>query len=105
MEQETKFVRRLTELRQEKGVSAREMSLSLGQNASYINRIENHKTLPSMTGFFYICEYFGITPEEFFSYDTESPLLSRELLEELQKLNYRQTEHLLQIVKDITNKY
>lgn len=105
MDHEAKFVKRLTNLRQEKGVSARDMSLSLGQNVNYINNIENHKALPSMTGFFYICEYLGITPEEFFCYDKESPLLSRELVEELKKLNYRQTEHLLQIVKDITSKY
>ena len=32
---------RLAKLREEKNISAREMSLSIGQNASYINRIEN----------------------------------------------------------------
>lgn len=102
---ETKFINRMVQLRQEKGVSARDMSLSLGQSEGYINKIENGKSLPSMSGFFYICQYFGITPMEFFDYDTESPLLSRELLEELRKLNYRQTEHLLQIVKDIADKH
>ncbi len=98
---EAKFVERLIQLRQEKGVSARDMSLSLGQSEHYINKIENHKALPSMTVFFYICDYFGITPEEFFAYQTESPALSRELLQELSKLSRAQTEHLLQIVKDI----
>ena len=37
---EVKFRKRLTELREICGVSAREMSLSLGQNACYINNIE-----------------------------------------------------------------
>lgn len=60
------FCKRLTELRLEKGVSARDMSLSLGQSESYINRIENQKMLPSMTVFFYICEYFEISPHDFF---------------------------------------
>ena len=46
------------------GVSARDMSLSLGQSESYINKIENKRTLPSMTGFFYICDYLNITPQE-----------------------------------------
>ena len=36
------FSKRLAELRQEKGVSARDMSLSLGQSESYINKIENN---------------------------------------------------------------
>ena len=61
------FADRLSELRTEKNVSAREMSLAIGQNASYINRIENRKSFPSMQLFFYICEYLEITPQEFFA--------------------------------------
>ena len=64
------FVERLTSLRNQKKVSAREMSLALGQNESYINRIENRLAFPSMQVFFYICEYFQITPQEFFKHDT-----------------------------------
>lgn len=48
------FSRRLAQLRAQKGVSAREMSLAIGQNSSYINRIENQRAFPSMQGFFYI---------------------------------------------------
>ena len=50
------FANRISALRLKKGVSAREMSLALGQSESYINKIENKRTLPSMAGFFYICE-------------------------------------------------
>ena len=46
------FSQRLNELRTQKGVSARDMSLSLGQCESYINKIENQKSLPSMNVFF-----------------------------------------------------
>ena len=60
------FSARLTALHVEKGVSARDMSLSHGQSESYINKIENRRTMPSMAGFFYICEYLGITPGNFF---------------------------------------
>ena len=49
---EKEFSLRLAQLRGEKGVSARDMSLSIGQNASYINNIQNGKALPTMTGFF-----------------------------------------------------
>ncbi len=48
---------RLAKLRALKGVSARDMSLSLGQANNYINNIENKKSLPAMQSFFYICEY------------------------------------------------
>ncbi|MBQ2903618.1 MAG: helix-turn-helix transcriptional regulator, partial [Clostridia bacterium] len=65
MEKE-QFSKRLVELRMNKGVSARDMSLSIGQSAGYINNIENGVNFPSMTVFFYICEYLGVTPMEFF---------------------------------------
>ena len=63
---EESFADRLSELRSQYGISAREMSLSLGQNPGYINNIENRKSLPSMAAFFDICDYLGISPEEFF---------------------------------------
>ena len=49
---------RIAKLRTQKGVSARDMSLSLGQANNYINNIENKKSLPSMQAFFYICELY-----------------------------------------------
>lgn len=99
------FYRRLTQLRIQKGVSARDMSLSLGQSESYINKIENRRTLPSLTGFFYICEYFGITPQEFFNENTDSPQKTKVLLSALESLTPEQTEHVLQIVLDISKKH
>ena len=54
---------RIAQLRTKKGVSARDMSLSLGQANNYINNIENKKSLPAMQSFFYICEYLGVTPK------------------------------------------
>ena len=59
------FIKRLVQLRQNKGVSARDMSLSIGQSAGYINNIENGINYPSMTVFFYICDYLGVTPSEY----------------------------------------
>lgn len=95
------FYKRLYELRIQKGVSARDMSLSLGQSESYINKIENRRALPSMTGFFYICEYLGITPMDFFNVDSASPQKSQELASEIDKLTAKQAEHILAVVKDL----
>jgi len=96
-----RFYRRLTELRTQKGVSARDMSLSLGQSESYINKIENRRTLPSFSGFIYICEYFNISPREFFNYDAETPSKTQELMQELEKLSPKQREHILLLIKDL----
>ena len=92
---------RISRLRAQKGVSARDMSLSLGQSASYINKIENRRTLPSVPGLIYICEYFNITPAEFFDPDAADPGGTADLLEEIKKLSPVQTSHIIQIVNDI----
>lgn len=98
------FYERLTDLRVQKGISARDMSLSLGQSESYINKIENRRTLPSLTGFFNICEFFGISPQEFFNSNASAPQKTRELIQELEKLSPAQADHILQIVKDLNSK-
>lgn len=97
------FPKRIAELRIQKGVSARDMSLSLGQSESYINKIENKRTLPSMTGFLYICEYFRITPQDFFNLNTSAPQKVNELMAAAEKLTPAQADHILQIIHDITN--
>ena len=95
---------RLAKLRTQKGVSARDMSLSLGQANNYINNIENKKSLPAMQSFFYICEYLGITPKEFFDYDNESPDTTRQLLEALTKIDKETLVHLTAIVMALSKK-
>lgn len=96
------FSERLAQLRIEKGVSARDMSLSLGQSESYINKIENRRTMPSMTGFFYICEYLGIEPQEFFDTKTFSPAKAAEIMRELGQLPPDKADHILQVIKDLS---
>lgn len=100
MEQQ-EFIDRLVKLRMNKGVSARDMSLSLGQSEGYINNIENGVNFPSMTVFFYICDYFGITPKEFFDIDSSDPVKSKDLLEATKNLTSEQLEHLIAIAKSI----
>ena len=96
------FITRLTELRIKHGVSARDMSLSIGQNASYINNIENGKSLPSMTVFFYICEYLNISPQEFFSYKNPNPEKTKQLENDLNLLTDDQLNIILTLVKEFT---
>ena len=61
-----KVADKIRELRNEKGISAREMSLELGQNVNYINLIENGKRKPSLDMFLSICEYLKVEPATFF---------------------------------------
>lgn len=98
---ENEFPLRLAQLRNKKGVSARDMSLSIGQNAGYINNIECGKALPSMTGFFFICEYLGITPSEFFDTDSKNPQKLQSLLNDLKHLDDSQLDNISSIVKGL----
>jgi len=87
---EEQFKNRLAELRNKKGVSARDMSLSIGQNQCYINNIENGKALPSMSAFFFICDYLGISPAEFFDLDNSNPGQLKHIIEKMKKLDDEQ---------------
>lgn len=93
------FAARLVQLRTEKGVSARDMSLSIGQSPNYITSIESGRNLPSMTVFFYICEYLGITPSQFFDTETKSPSSLRKLTEAAKDLSGEDIEHLTALIE------
>ncbi|MDO5548896.1 MAG: helix-turn-helix transcriptional regulator [Eubacteriales bacterium] len=101
---EERFAERLTGLRMNKGVSAREMSLALGQSVNYINHIENKKVLPSMVAFFNICDYLDITPQEFFAFDNPAPQCYNEILTDLKKLSELERSSLQTIIQSMANK-
>ncbi|MGN0450697.1 MAG: helix-turn-helix domain-containing protein [Acutalibacteraceae bacterium] len=100
MEQDA-FSRRLSELRINKDVSARDMSLLIGQSPSYINNIENGVNYPSMTVFFYICEYLDISPAEFFDTQSKNPSKERELSKVVKGLNNEQLENLISLAENL----
>ena len=95
---------RIAQLRIKKGVSARDMSLSLGQANNYINNIENKKSLPAMQSFFYICEYLGVTPKEFFDDENADPTALREFIQEAKCLDAKSMEYILGIMKELNSR-
>lgn len=101
-EYEEFFAKRLCELREKKGISARSMSLSIGQNANYINQIENKKTFPSMQSFFYICDYLEITPHDFFDPYNKAQKEMFEILDRIQRLNDDEFRSIYTIIKSLT---
>jgi len=95
------FAARLTQLRIKKGISARDMSLSIGQSAGYINNIENGNNLPSMTVFFYICDFLKISPRDFFDFESNNPERLNDIITDLKSLNSRQLNNIANVIKDI----
>lgn len=100
-----KFVpERVARLRQAKGVSARDMSLTMGQNVNYINHIENGKMEPSLTGLYYICDYFKITPQEFFDEGNPYPDRLKEIIDNLKYLDENALINLSGVIKEMVDK-
>jgi len=95
---------RIAKLRISKGVSARDMSLSIGQADNYINHIENKKSLPSITAFFYICEYLKITPQEFFEEENKNPKKLNSIIKDLKKLDSESFDYIAGVIKAILRK-
>ena len=77
---DSSFIRtRISELRLKKGVSEYKMSVDLGHSKGYIQGISSGKAFPSVPELFYICEYLGVTLQEFFSLEIHDPQLVNEL--------------------------
>ena len=98
------FTLRLARLRNQMNASARDMNLSIGQNPGYINNIESGKALPSMSVFFYICEYLGITPAEFFDSEIKSPEKIRKINEKMASLDDETLDCIARLIEKLSEK-
>jgi len=99
------FVReRITQLRLQKGVSEYKMSYDLGHSRGYVNNISSGKSLPSMTEFLAICDYFSITPIEFFNENVSNPQLMSDTLRNLEQLEEEDLELINKTVKRLLRK-
>lgn len=98
------FAERISSLRNDKNISAREMSLAIGQNSSYINRIENKLAFPSMQSFFFICEYLKISPKDFFDINISNPVKLKEAVAELKELDNSQLDIIIAVARGLQHK-
>ena len=82
------FVRdRITQLRLHKGVSEYKMSYDLGHSRGYVHNISSGKAMPPMKEFFAICEYFELTPQQFFDEGTQNPELIQKAINGMKQLD------------------
>ncbi len=93
------FVReRITQLRLKKGVSEYQMSYDLGHSRGYVYNISSGKALPPLKEFFAICDYFEITPSQFFDTEISHPELIQKAVEGMNKLDESDILMLLGII-------
>lgn len=94
-----KFVKdRITQLRLKKGVSEYQMSYELGHSRGYVYNISSGKALPPLKEFFAICEYFEITPKQFFDENIQNPELIQKAVDGMQRLDESDMLMLLGII-------
>ncbi|MDE6520252.1 MAG: helix-turn-helix domain-containing protein [Ruminococcus sp.] len=100
-----KFVRdRITQLRMKKGVSEYQMSYDLGHSRGYIYNISSGKSLPPLTELFAICDYFGITPSEFFDDAVKNPEIIQKAVEGINKLDDSDQLIILELIERLLKK-
>ena len=98
LEFKTYVQQRVTALRLHKGISERKMSLDIGKSSSYIRGISCGKALPSMKELLSICDYCGITVEEFFAgFEVKDPQ-KYELQERIRTLDAESVQKLLELL-------
>ncbi len=84
---DTKFIaERITKLRLDHNISEYQLSLDLGFSKGYIQAISSGNILPSLSALYKICEYFEITPEQFFSGNNSDTRLLNDLLDALREM-------------------
>lgn len=82
------FIReRITQLRLKKGVSEYQMSYDLGHSRGYVYNISSGKALPPLKEFLAICDYFQLTPQQFFDESTDNPELIQKAVSGLKELS------------------
>lgn len=75
------------------------MSMDLGHSKSYIQSISSGRALPSMPEFLAICDYFGISPADFFNENKSDILLLKQLQNETNGLSQEDLNLLISLAK------
>ncbi len=95
---------RISVLRTKKGISEYKMSLDLGHSKGYMQGISSGKALPSMTEFFYICDYLGVTPKEFFEDSIAEPSLVNNLYNLTKEMDAEDIQLLISVATRLNTK-
>lgn len=95
---------RITQLRLAKGLSEYQLSYELGHSRGYINNISSGKAMPSMSEFFLICDYFNITPKDFFDQSHDMPELVSKVEEEIKELDDSDLQLVIAVIERLKKK-
>ncbi len=95
---------RYARIRLAHNISARRLSMELGQSSEYINQIETGKSMPSVEGLINFCDYFGMSASEFFDDRIAFPVEYKAIADELNKMDAMEIGLMLDLLKLINSK-
>lgn len=90
---------RITKIRIEHNISEYQLSLDLGFSKGYIQAISSGNIMPSMGALYKICEYFEITPAQFFSGSTKDSKLFDDLVNAIREMSVEEQYTLYHFLK------
>ena len=95
-------VNRISKLRTRAGLSARELSIRIGKNEAYINRLEYRKNFePSISVINDIVEVCNSSLSEFFYYNIDSYQKDREIISLLSRANDNVKDAIIKILENL----
>ena len=98
------IAKRLEDLRESKGISAREMSRCIHKEETYIRQIETGKIVPSISVLSEICQYLGISLKDFFDDEIENPEILNDLIKLLRPLGKQELERIISVIELISER-
>lgn len=90
---------RITRLRLEHDISEYKLSLDLGFSKGYIQAISSGSITPSLDALFKICDFFNITPAQFFAGKTDDSKLFEDLSAAIRELSMEEQYTLYHFLK------
>jgi transcriptional regulator with XRE-family HTH domain len=97
-------ITRIGILRNRANLSARALSLEIGKNSGYINRLESKRDfVPTITVLLDIIEACGSTPEEFFYHDIFDYKTDKKFLDFIKPLSERQKNAIMNLYDSTGN--
>ena len=92
--------KRITELREKKGITTNKLAYLAGISQSYLRDIELGKKNPTVEILSYICGALDISLQDFFT-ENASIIISNELLNILSSLTTAEQEKLTALIKEM----
>lgn len=78
------------------------MSLALGQNETFINKIETGRSSTTISSFLNICDYLRVSPSDFFNTEIKSSAGdAQEMTRLFRSLSPRQSKYMLELLRDL----